>query len=170
MLGTKKGFTIVELLIVVVVIAILAAITIVAYNGIQNKAKNSQMVTATSAYAKAIKAYYISNGDTVPMATNGVECFDGTSCWSGADVTASQALRAKLQQVASTLPVVPSGQALLITNSTTSDFVNGGNYTGWYVLYQVVNIDNECPIIGGLRYLNGGNSGNLRSCRAALEF
>ena len=32
------GFTIVELLIVVVVIAILAAITIVAYNGIQNRA------------------------------------------------------------------------------------------------------------------------------------
>jgi len=33
------GFTIVELLIVIVVIAILAAITIVAYNGIQNRAQ-----------------------------------------------------------------------------------------------------------------------------------
>ena len=31
----QRGFTIVELLIVVVIIAILAAITIVAYNGIQ---------------------------------------------------------------------------------------------------------------------------------------
>lgn len=35
------GFTIVELLIVIVVIALLAAITIVAYNGIQTRAKNS---------------------------------------------------------------------------------------------------------------------------------
>lgn len=34
------GFTIVELLIVVVVIAILAAITIVSYNGIQERAKS----------------------------------------------------------------------------------------------------------------------------------
>ena len=34
----KSGFTIVELLIVVVVIAILAAISIVAYAGIQNRA------------------------------------------------------------------------------------------------------------------------------------
>lgn len=34
---SASGFTIVELLIVVVVIAILAAITIVAYNGIQNR-------------------------------------------------------------------------------------------------------------------------------------
>ncbi|MCB8045019.1 prepilin-type N-terminal cleavage/methylation domain-containing protein [Microbacterium oxydans] len=34
----QRGFTIVELMIVVVVIAILAAITIVAYNGIQKRA------------------------------------------------------------------------------------------------------------------------------------
>ncbi|MCA9336117.1 prepilin-type N-terminal cleavage/methylation domain-containing protein, partial [Candidatus Saccharibacteria bacterium] len=37
----KTGFTIVELLIVIVVIAILAAITIVAYNGIQQRSRDS---------------------------------------------------------------------------------------------------------------------------------
>ena len=34
----NRGFTFVELLIVIVVIAILAAITVVAYSGIQNRA------------------------------------------------------------------------------------------------------------------------------------
>ncbi len=37
----QKAFTIVELLIVIVVIGILAAISIVAYNGIQNRARDT---------------------------------------------------------------------------------------------------------------------------------
>lgn len=37
----QTGFTIVELLIVIVVIGILAAITVVAYNGVQEQARHS---------------------------------------------------------------------------------------------------------------------------------
>ncbi len=48
----QKGFTIVELLIVIVVIAILAAVTIVAYNGISNRAKESSV---QSDVANAVK-------------------------------------------------------------------------------------------------------------------
>jgi prepilin-type N-terminal cleavage/methylation domain-containing protein len=51
----QTGFTIVELLIVVVVIAILAAITVVAYNGIQNRAKRSSFASSLSGAAKKLE-------------------------------------------------------------------------------------------------------------------
>lgn len=56
------GFTIVELLIVIVVIGILAAITIVAYNGIQGRARDAQRSSAMNNLKTAIELYYIDNG------------------------------------------------------------------------------------------------------------
>ncbi len=50
----QKGFTIVELLIVVVVIAILAAITIVAYRGIQNNAHDAAVQSDLSSNGKLL--------------------------------------------------------------------------------------------------------------------
>jgi prepilin-type N-terminal cleavage/methylation domain-containing protein len=53
----NDGFTIVELLIVIVVIGILAAITIVAYNGVQTRANNSAAQAAGETVAKKAEAY-----------------------------------------------------------------------------------------------------------------
>ena len=53
-----RGFTIVELLIVVVVIAILAAITIVSYNGIQNRAHDTTVQSDLRNYGIKINNYY----------------------------------------------------------------------------------------------------------------
>ena len=56
-LHRKTGFTIVELLIVIVVIAILASITVVAYTGIQSQAKDAIRKNDLSTISKVLNVY-----------------------------------------------------------------------------------------------------------------
>lgn len=63
----QAGFTIVELLIVVVVIAILAVITIVAYTGIQNRARDSSTAAQLSSAARKVELARVDNGDRYPV-------------------------------------------------------------------------------------------------------
>jgi prepilin-type N-terminal cleavage/methylation domain-containing protein len=60
------GFTIVELLIVIVVIGILAAITIVAFNGVTSKANAASAQSAAGQANKKILSYMALNSDQPP--------------------------------------------------------------------------------------------------------
>lgn len=64
MISLKKrsqGFTIVELLIVIVVIGILAALVISTYAGIQGKARNAKRQNDISTLQTAIEGFYTQN-------------------------------------------------------------------------------------------------------------
>ncbi len=75
------GFTIVELLIVIVVIAILAAITIVAYNGLQQRARESKLISGVNGYVKALQQYKAING-TYPGDSGCLGAgYTANSCW-----------------------------------------------------------------------------------------
>lgn len=79
-----RGFTIVELLIVIVVIGILAAITIVAYNGIQERARKTTLISDLSAGAKQLKLDHALNSTypaTLAAANegNGLDSSSGVS-------------------------------------------------------------------------------------------
>lgn len=73
----ERGFTIVELLIVIVVIGILASITIIAYNGMQNGATASREISDLQSIDRAIQLYYVDNG--AYPSTGGVASWVGWS-------------------------------------------------------------------------------------------
>lgn len=57
-----QGFTIVELLIVIVVIGILATLVITTYNGVQQKARDTKRKTDINAIQGQVEAYQAQNG------------------------------------------------------------------------------------------------------------
>lgn len=70
-MASRKGFTIVELLIVVVVIAILAAITIVSYNGIASQAHDAAIKSDLATLKNKIEIYSSQEGD-FPITNNAI--------------------------------------------------------------------------------------------------
>lgn len=65
---SQRGFTIVELLIVIIIVAILAAISIVAYNGIQDRAQISALQNDLTSAKKVFLLYKVDN-DKYPATT-----------------------------------------------------------------------------------------------------
>jgi len=86
---TTSGFTIVELLIVVVVVGILAAITVVAYNGVQARSRDAARKSDLAAAAKAFEVRAVdydaslTSGDCTTGFISGWFSFSGVSPTGG---------------------------------------------------------------------------------------
>ena len=62
----QSGFTIVELLVVIVVIGVLAAITIVSYAGISQRAAVASLQSDLSNYSRKLEIYRVEHSDNYP--------------------------------------------------------------------------------------------------------
>lgn len=142
---TSSGFTIVELLIVIVVIGILAAITIVAYNGIQSRGRDAQRLSEMDRFKKSLEVYYIDNG-VYPQCAGSTDVCTSTSGY-GSNIT--------------TLPITPAVKldplnvntsygyyyARAHTKAATGDPVSTGDPKDYVVAMRLEN--NGGTVFGG---------------------
>jgi prepilin-type N-terminal cleavage/methylation domain-containing protein len=135
-----RGFTIVELLIVIVVIGILAAITIVAYNGISNRATAATLQADLGSASKTLKLYQADYGffpTSIDSVTHCPTPADTQYCLktsSGNDFVNYSANNAASPQTFTLDAVSTNGTQYYITQDSTpqlaSDTVTIGATTG----------------------------------------
>ena len=126
------GFTIVELLIVIVVIAILAAISIVAYTGIQGRARDAQRMQDMSAIIKALEVYKTING-RYPSANPTSEANGWEISSNGSGPTNFLSALVSTTTGVTSIPVDPSNSTA--TGSAGANFRNPGRGTNNWVYF-----------------------------------
>lgn len=133
---STNAFTIVELLIVIVVIAILAAISVVAYTGVQNRAYDSTVISDLANLKKKIELYKIDNDGLYPSGAGQATLIPlGFSANKGAYATATTTesniwyCRNAAQSAFGVIVLSKSGNIYYISDTRSPTQYTGG--TAW---------------------------------------
>ncbi len=127
-----RGFTIVELLIVIVVIGILALLVITTYSGIQAKARNSKRQTDVQSLQTHLEAFFSQNGyypsltdmNTASWLTTNMKSLDQSALTDPSNATQSKTLLAAAAAKSYSYAVTDSSG-----NSCESTDTNCAKYT-----------------------------------------
>lgn len=130
----------------IVVIGILAAITLVAYNGIQDRANDTRRISDAKSIQNAIELYAVENGSYPPVAIGGT----AMSGWEASSLEpAGQFLRPLVDRgIASSVPVDP------VNNATSAAMTNSEN-TFSYAYYVYGSGSSGCDSSRGAYYVLG---------------
>lgn len=172
-----SGFTIVELLIVIVVIGLLAAITIVTYSGIRQRADNTAKYQAAASYEKAVQLYATENSSMPPVI--GSVCLgqgytvrgsDTAGSCGGSDYTTKEnaVFNTAIETV---LSRIPDANNRIVTKGDGVTFV-GVTLTNWdgfrvdgrpnpYIMQFVLEGSNQDCKVPGVVQMIGGEWGNF---------
>lgn len=120
---SQKGFTIVELLIVIVVIGILAALVLNTFSGVQRRARDTERQTDINSIATQLEVYYNDNAG-YPLFTN--QMADAT--W----------VKTNLKGIDAQAIIAPNAPA-----NTTNSLVSGASTAPNNYGYAPLNSDNS---------------------------
>lgn len=118
-MNKTRGFTIVELLIVIVVIGILAAITIVSFSGVQKRAKIATAKSDLSSLSKQLAIYQIDKGTYPVTGAEWTKIFKSANLFE-----ATRTATSKQFGICSS----PSAFALIVTAPVSSGVANGTEF------------------------------------------
>lgn len=112
----QKGFTLIELMIVVAIIAILAAIALPAYQNYTVRAKTTELMVAADACKTSIAEYFQSQG-TLPPTQSASGCSNNTTRYIASLAVAANtgAITVTSQGATSGLPADAQGVTLTLT-------------------------------------------------------
>jgi len=170
MIKHKKGFTIIELIVVIAIIAVLAGIVLVNVQGYMAKAKNAKRNSDIASYVKAFQIYYTDNGK-FPFDEPGAELdcclgsFGGGGCIYGSSTFPEcTQTNESIKKYLASLPVTID---LVTGNGSTSNAYylqqNDGNYE---IIWWLAGRDQNCGIANSLAWFD--NSGTQCTYRFSL--
>jgi prepilin-type N-terminal cleavage/methylation domain-containing protein len=111
-MNRSRGFTLIELMIVVAIIGVLAAVAIPSFRNYQLSSKRTEAYANLSALAKAQKSYFAEFDDFVPVTTE-------PSFTSGVNPTSTTRSKAPITTAFSTVGWTPDGDVFYDYDTTT---------------------------------------------------
>lgn len=146
-----RGYTIVELLVMIVVITILASISLVSYQSITQRANNAAIISAASQSLRLIQTYIVANG-AYPL-TGGLACVTSeTGCGTG-NIAANTTFDANMATMG-TLPkrVPAAGPVRGIWYGHVSPVTFNGISQPAILTYYLAGQNQQCGLPGVMYY------------------